>query len=267
MPLKIFEHENVKYAVLDAEGRPVYVGADGKETGHDGEALATRLTEVNGESATRRRELKDANEKLKAFDGIDPAAATKALETVKNLEDKTLIDADEVGKVKQQAVAANEKKWQDTIDKEYKPVVAENEKLKAQLWDEKIGGRFARSKFIAEKMAVPVAMVDKTFREHFRVDEGGKVIALRDATLTGDDAVMPSNLIDGDFEDQIKELVEASPFKDQILKGANKSGGGAPGSGGGAGDGKTMTVEQFEAMPLGERNKFLTDGGKLQDAA
>ncbi|MGE1110092.1 DUF6651 domain-containing protein, partial [Bacillus wiedmannii] len=86
-------------------------------------------------------------------EGIDdPSAALAALDTVKNLEDKTLVDAGEVEKVRTEAVRALEEK--------YAPIVKERDDLSQKLTAEKIGGNFARSKFIAEKMSIPADLVE-----------------------------------------------------------------------------------------------------------
>lgn len=276
MALKIVEIEGKKYAALNDDGHPIYTTDDGKEVGYNGEELSARLTQVNGESATRRRELKETKESLAKFDGIDPDKAREALTTVQNLDDKKLVDAGEVEKVKAQAVQSVEEKWQTKVDQEYAPIAKERDTLKAQLRQEKIGGRFARSKYIAEKMAVPVDMVEKTFGAHFRVRDDGSVIALYDA---GGDVDSPSNQITtpessgpADFDKAIEILVDRYPNKDQILKGSSKSGTGAPGSGagGGGGNGKTMTRAEADALavkdPAGMAKK-MAEGYTVVDNA
>ena len=265
MPIKTKEIDGTTYAELDAEKRPIYVAADGSETGYDGESLAARLGEVNNEAATRRRELKDATERLKTFEGIDdPEAARRALDTVKNIDDKTLVAAGEVEKVKTEAIKATQEKHDNEIEQVYKPVIAERDALKVALHREMIGGRFARSKYISDKMTVPARMVERTFGDHFTIEDD-KVVC-KDAA--GNQIYSKSNPGDvADFEEALQLIVEASPDRDMILKGANKRGSGAPGSGGGGGDGKSMSVEQFEELSLADRNKFLKDGGKLSDAA
>ena len=269
MPLKTFEHDGTKYGVLDAEGRPVYVDDAGKETGYDGEALATKLHEVNGESATRRRELKEANEKLKTFEGIsDPAAAVKAIETVKNLDDKKLVDAGEVEKVKTEAIKATEEKYENQIEQQYKPAIKERDELKGALHKEMIGGRFARSKYIAEKLASPVPMIEAYFGQNFTIEEG-KVVA---KYANGNEIFSPSKPGErAEFDEALQVLVEASPFKDQILKGSNKSGTGAPGSGGGGpGGDKTMTRAEADKLAMenpAEMAKKMGEGYKVVDEA
>lgn len=87
--------------------------------------------------------------------------AMAALDTVKNLEDKTLVDAGEVEKVRTEAVRALEEK--------YAPIVKERDDLSQKLTAEKIGGSFARSKFIAEKMSIPADLVEARFGSNFQV--------------------------------------------------------------------------------------------------
>ncbi|WP_274571133.1 hypothetical protein [Neisseria leonii] len=97
MKLKLDENG---YAVLH-DGKPVYVHEDGKEVPFDAAAAMEKIGSLNAE-AKRHREAKDAAEsRLKAFEGIeDAAAAKKALATVRNFDDKKLIDAGEAERVK-----------------------------------------------------------------------------------------------------------------------------------------------------------------------
>lgn len=265
MALKTVEIEGKTYAELADDGKVLYVGEDGTETGYDGEALAAKVNELNGEAATRRREANEAKEKLATFEGIeDPEAAIKALETVKSLDDKKLIDAGEVDQVKAEAISATEQKWQTLISEKYEPLEAERDEYKASLHKEMIGGRFARSKFISEKMVVPVEMVQATFGTHFTIEDGKVKAKYTD----GKEVYSKSNPGEvAEFDEALELIVQSSNMADYVLKGTGKKGTGAPGSGTGQPGEKTMTVEQFEELPFAERGKFLSEGGKLQDAA
>jgi hypothetical protein len=96
------------HAVLQ-DGKPVYVHDDGKELSFDAPATVSTISRLNGEAKSHRERAETAEGKLKAFEGIeDPAAAKKAMATVKNLDDKKLVDAGEVEKVKNEAIAAVE---------------------------------------------------------------------------------------------------------------------------------------------------------------
>ena len=93
---------------LDAEGKielkdgnPIYVDASGRESVMDVGAI----TRLNGEAKTHREAKEAAEAKLKAFEGLDPEAARKAVDTVKNIDAKKLIDAGEVEKVRESVKA------------------------------------------------------------------------------------------------------------------------------------------------------------------
>ena len=144
MKLKLDANGNV---VLQ-DGKPVYVHDDGKEVAFDAPSTVQTISRLNAEAKSHRERAEAAETKLKPLEGItDPVAAMKALETVKNLDDKKLVDAGEVEKVKLEAIKA--------VRAEFDPIVKERDTLKGELYGEKIGGSFARSKVIADKFAIP----------------------------------------------------------------------------------------------------------------
>lgn len=257
MKLKTIEVEGKTYAEVQ-DGKPVYLDGD-KELPMDVPAMRDKITSL-GTEAKGHREAKEAAEKaLKAFEGIaDPAAAIKALQTVQNLDDKRLVDAGEIEKVKAEAIKA--------VEEKYKPTVEKAETLEKALRQEKIGGNFARSKFIAEKLAVPVPMIEKTFGEHFTLEDG-KMVA-KDANGNAIySKSRPGEL--ADFDEALETLVEAFPYRDSILKGRGHSGSGAPGGGGGAGGNKTISRAEFDQInrsdPARAAKMVTADGIEVVD--
>lgn len=253
MKLKLVEVEGKTYAEVQ-DGKPIYLDGE-KELPMDVPAMSDKITAL-GKEAKGHREAKEAAEKaLKQFEGIeDPAAAIKALETVQNLDDKKLIDAGEVEKVKQAAIKAK--------DEEYKPYVEKAESLEKALRQEKIGGSFARSKYIAEKLAVPVPMVEKTFGDHFTLEEG-KMVA-KDANGNAIySKSKPGEL--ADFDEALETLVEALPYRGSILKGRGHSGSGAPGGGSGGGGNKVISRAEYDAMDPMERGPKIREGYTIAD--
>jgi hypothetical protein len=255
MPLKLktVEVEGKTYAEVDSKGFPVYLDTDtNKEIGFDAEFANNKVTQLQGEARGHRLAKEQAEEKLAAFAGIeDPAAAKKALQTVKNLNDKQLVDAGEVEKVKQEAIKA--------VEAQYKPVVEERDALKGTLHKEMIGGRFARSKFIGEKVAIPPDMVESRFGSHFAID-GGKVIA-KDAN--GNQIYSKARPGEpADFDEALEILVDQYPYKDNILKGTGSNGGGAQGGGrpGGGTQGKQILRSEFDALPAHEKSTLMAKG-------
>jgi len=243
------------HAVLQ-DGRPVYVYEDGKEVAFDAPGTVNTITRLNAEAKTHREGKEAAETALKAFEGItDGAAAKKALEIVANLDQKKLVDAGEIDKVK------------DEISKAYKGQLDEATTKAAtfekQLYEEKIGGAFSRSKYIGEKLAIPADLVQSKFGAAFKVEDG-KTIAYDQHGQKIYSRTRPGEI--ADFDEAIESLVEQYPHRDHILKGSGASGSGASNNGGNGGQGKkTISRTQFDALdPMG-KHAHVSAGGEVTD--
>jgi hypothetical protein len=208
---------------LDETIAGLYVEKDGKYRLNVEGGFKTH-EEINGLTTALNKE-RDARSKLekqvKKFDGIeDPTEALKAIETMKNLDQKKLIDAGEVEKVKAEVTKA----MQSKID-ELQNTVQEKDSV---LTKELIGGRFARSKFIGEKMAIPHDLVEARFGQNFKIEDG-QVVAYDQHGNKVYSQDRPGEL--ADFDEALSALVNQYPYKDSILKGSDAFGGGAPPSG------------------------------------
>ncbi|WP_047280515.1 DUF6651 domain-containing protein [Pseudomonas lundensis] len=241
MKLKLDENGN---AVLQ-DGKPVYVHDDGKEVAFDAPGTVATITRLNSEAKGHRERAENAEKAVKAFDGIDdPAAAKKALATVANLDAKTLVDAGEIETVKTEISKA----FQLQLDE----VTGKAQTLEQQLYAEKIGGSFSRSKFIADKLAVPADMVQATFGQNLKVEDG-KVVAYDAQGQKIFSRARPGEL--ADFDEAIETLVSQYPHRDHILKSSGANGGGAQNGGGNNqntkgnfGGGKEDRVAAIKAM-------------------
>lgn len=249
MEPKTVEIEGQTYIVMGPKGGPIYVDG-GEEREIDVPHTVGTITRLNGEAASHRKDKEALQKQVESFAGIDdPEAAKKALETVKNLDDKQLVDAGEVERVKQAAIAA--------VEEKYKPYVEKSETLQNRLHNEIIGGRFSRSDFIKEKIAVPADMVQSTFGKHFSVGEDGRPVA-KDAHGN----VIMSKSRPGeqaDFDEALGVLVEGYAHKDHILKGDNQSGTGANRgqnqNGSGTGAGRRMRRTDFDKLSFEQPDK------------
>ena len=263
MKLKTVKVGEVEYAVIQ-DGKPVYVEENGNEVPVDVPAVRATVTRLSNEAKTNREAKEALDAKLKGFEGIeDAAAARKALETIKNIDQGQLIAAGKVEEIKTAAqraadekVAANTKQFQDQLV----ATQAERDKFKNDLFSEKIGGAFARSKFINEKVAVPPDMLQALFGKQFTVEDG-KIIA-RDAA---------GNIINSstkftepaDFDEAVETIVKQYPNRDRILKGANSSGSGARQSVNyGNGGAKTMTRDEFNRLPPMQQAALMSPANK-----
>lgn len=239
MKLKLDENNQV----VVQDGKPVYVHDDGKEVAFDAPGTVATISRLNGEAKRNRERYETAEANLVKFEGIeDPEAAKTALSTVKNLNDKKLIDAGEVEKVKAEAIKALEEK--------YKPVTEKAERLERELYAEKIGGAFARSKYISDKVAVPSDIVQSRFGSAFKI-ENGRVVAYDQSNNQIFSRAKPGEL--ADFEEALELLIDTYPHKDQILKGIGSSGTGAPANG----SGQSRQQQQKPGALAGDRSARL----------
>jgi len=258
MPMKL-KIDDQGHAVIE-NGMPVYIHDDGRESPFDANATVAKITQLNAEAKTHRVAKEEALEQLKVFEGLDPAAARKALETFQNLDSKQLIDAGEVQRVKDEAKTAFQQQLEQ-VEAKYKPVVEERDGLADKLTDMTIGYAFSGSKFIADNLAVPAPMVRATFGSHFKVEDG-RVVGYDANGQRIFSRQNPGEI--ADLDEALSTIVASYPFRDQIVKGSGASGGGAGGSGG-AGGAKTANRQQFEGMDPNAQRAFLKDGGKVTD--
>lgn len=247
MKLKLDEQGHV--VVVD--GKPVYTHDDGKEVAFDAEATVATISRLNGEAKANRERAETAEKLVKQFDGIsDPQAAIKALQTVANLDMKKLVDAGEVDKVKAEISKAFEAQLADANGKA--------SALEQQLYSEKIGGSFARSKLIAEKLAIPADMVQAKFGAAFKVEDG-KTVAYDPNGNKIYSRSRPGEL--ADFDESLEVLIDGYPYKEHILKSAGGTGSGA----GNTQQGNRLREAEFNALSPKERALAMEKGTVITD--
>ncbi|WP_376960117.1 DUF6651 domain-containing protein [Azospirillum sp. A26] len=228
------------------DGKPLYRHSDGKEIPFDAATTLATINRLNNEAKGHRIKAEEFEAKAKAFDGLDPEAARKALDTVANLDAKKLIDAGEVDRVKAETARAYEDKLTG-IQKQIEALTGERDALGNKLTQQTLGNAFAGSSFIRDKITIPPDAVQAIFGQHFKV-ENDAVVAYR-----GQDKVYsrerPGEV--ASFDEAIGILVDGWSGRDTIVKGSGGSGGGARGSGGAGG--KSMTRAAFNALPATEQ--------------
>lgn len=244
MKLKLDENGNV----VVENGLPVYVHSDGKEAPFDAAAAVTKISNLNGEAKTHREAKEVAETKLSQFSGIaDPAKALDALEMLTKIDQKKLIDAGEVDKVKEQIT----KVFQTQLDE----ATGKNKALESQLYQEMIGGRFGSSEFIKNKVAIPADFVQARFGQAFKIEEG-KVVAYDTSGNKIFSRTKPGEL--AEFDEALEFLVEQYPQKDHVLKASDNSGGGTRPTQHQLGQ-KTMKRATFDGLDIAGRNAALKD--------
>lgn len=199
------------------DGNPVYLRADGGESVVDGETIGN----LNREAQGHRQRAEKLEKDLKVFEGIDAEAAKKAIETVANIDAKTLIDAGKVEEVKQQIT----QQFQGQLEES--KTLATN--LQTALDASTIALGVAQSKFIGDNVAIPPEMFTSTFTKNFKVEDG-KVVPY---DLSGNPILSKEKIGErASIDEAFAIMVEAYPHKDSILKAVDARGSGNNGNGG-----------------------------------
>lgn len=265
MKPKTVVFEGKPYCVMQND-KPLYEDVEGKEVEFDVEHAVSRINILGGEARKLRKEKEDAEAKFKPYEGLDADKARQALKTVENIKDGELISAGKAEEIKvaaakaaEERVAAANKAAQEQLE----AIKADNEKLFKQLHAEKIGGSFARSKYIAEKTLLPGPAAEKIFGDHFKIEDN-KIIAYGPDGNKVYSRAKPGS--DAEFEEAIEMLIDTYPFRDSILKGSGGGTGARPGAGGGIGGGKVMLRAEFEKLDPTARMAKMTEGTVIVDS-
>lgn len=235
-------------AIVMRDGNPVFLDSAGKEMTVD----QSTISRLNGEAKNHRIAKEEAENRLRAFEGIDPDAARKAIETVTKLDAKKLIDSGEVDKLRQDIGAQYTKQLSD------KDTAISD--LQKRIDDMLIGSVFNQSEFVRENIVVPREMFEATFRKNFKV-ENGKVVALDNAgnillskTRVGENATP---------EEALSLLVESYPQKDVIMRAQTNSGTGSNGQGGNRpGGARSLKRADFDNLAPAQKAEVAAKVGR-----
>ena len=229
MKLKIDENGGV----ILQDGKPVYVYEDGKEIPFDAPAAMAKISSLNAEAKEHRLKKNELAEELKKFEGIqDPVLAIKALETMKNLDQKSLVDAGEIETLKRQmseTFELNKKNLLDSFETTKKTLEDNLAKKDHEIYNLMVNNQFSKSPFFVgdtPKTILPPDMASEYFGKYFKVEDG-KVVGY----LNGDK--IPSRIKFGepaDFEEALGVIINAYPMKDRILRASPQGGPGATGN-------------------------------------
>lgn len=212
------------HAILK-DGCPVYKYEDGSESPFDAKTtLAAKdkkianLTEEKTRLFTKAEGLKGD---LKKFDGIDITAAQEALETVKNLKSKELLDANGIKVLKAEMLQGFEKEKSDLkkgFDNKLQDVTKQVATKDSIIKNLLITTKFSSSPhFTGEnrKTIYPPEDAVKIFGDRFMVDDNLNIVAI---DRSGE--ILKSQKTHGepaDFEEAMARIIEEHPNKERIL--------------------------------------------------
>ena len=256
--MKLKTDENGQVVVED--GKPIYVHDDGKEIPFDAAQAFTKIKDLNTENKTWRQKFEETEKKLEPFQDLDPEVARKALDTVKNLEDKQLIDAGEVETVKKNLAASYEENLNNTkksYEQKMKDLDAKLQRQNENIEELLLLGAFERSPFIREKTNLTPDIAYASFKKGLQVEydkegrphvvgyvDGEKLFSRKD----------PGKLADP--EEAIEMIINAYPYKDRILRGSGQGGSGG-GPGGEANDPNDLQAQLIKAQKAGDVSRMI----------
>lgn len=243
--------------VVDDKGNPIFVLDGGKEWSVDYPAMSKKLSEVNRESAGRKDRIRDLEEQMKAWEGIENvpdfiSTAKKNAETVAAFNDKE--------RGAEEATQARIKAATTPLEAKVAELEADRARIVDQYHASTIRSQFGSSKFVTEEL-VSAAMAQELFAKHFSVDEKGNLVG-KDST---------GNVIYGengpaDFDTALREIVKNSPHKAYVMKGSTATGSGANPGGNNPGAGqKSMRRADFEKLDPVTKAARMREGYRLVD--
>lgn len=242
MPLKLKRDANGNVVVVGE--KPVIVNEDGTEQEFDIENTIVAVKERNASIVTMREELRTLKATAQKFEGLDPAAARTALETLSKVDQKKLIDAGQVDEVVKTMKAEHEKAL-STVKEELNSI-------KSQYKSSQISAAFANSEFLKKRVeGTPALLLQSYFEKNFGIGEDGSIVGLDGSGRPIYSMSNPSEL--AKFDEAIERFIGASPFRDSIITTGQSSGGGTPSGGTGGNATGRMTRKQFDNLPDSEK--------------
>lgn len=228
------------YEKLSDELKKEYV-ADGDSYKLDADYEdVTGLKNKAAELLAEQKRLKDA---MKAFEGLDPEAARKALETATQAEDEKLKAAGEFETLK--------KKLEERHSSELATATAERERLLTNLKRERLQNFLVEKGVLADRAAY--AFVDIGEQIELASDNSGFSLKLKGGI--GDAK---------ELETVIEGLKAKSPFLFSA-DGASGSGASGSGNGGGQSTAQKWTRSQWDSADANARIEFSQKGGQVTD--
>lgn len=239
---------------LDADGKlelsngnPVWVKEDGSEQSVDGGTISN----LNGEAKNNRVRAEKAEGELKKFDGIDPVQAKKDKDMLSKIDQKTLVEAGEIDKVREEVG----KGYQTQITDRDATIATQGATINRMTLD----GVFNNSEFISDKVGVPREMFQAQFGQNFKVEDG--VAVPYDAA--GNKIYSKTRMGEvANVDEALEIMVDSYAHKDSILKSDNQSGSGNNGGGGNRGGGRKVSRSEFDQMSPVQQSETAALAGK-----
>lgn len=256
---------------MNEDRKPIAIeeieGEEPKEISINAIENLMRIREVGKESKDRKEEIRAMKETFKSIIDLNledgklsewVQSSLKAIEDVGNFDQKDYVKIEQVENIKRTAQEDLSKKMEDqrklALENEQK-LKDDNEKLNTQIQKLMILDRFATSKFVKDKLNMPVTAVQRYFERNFHVftDDDGDM-KVKGVFEDGTDVLDAEDYGLADFDKALERLVDKSPDREDLLIGAK--GGGSGGAGGSISpDGKNPWVD--DAFNMYEQGQLI----------
>lgn len=238
MPYKI---ENGQIVLKD--GLPVFVRDDGNETTVDYSKMLAEIGSVTSESIARKKELREYKDRLKTFEekfgNLDADEAKKALELMRNIDQKELIKAGEKDAAIRQAIESKEKEYipkLKSFEQKLSELSSELQRKDSIISRQMIEGQLAINSYLNKATRTTPDVRASILGKHFKIEDvNGE---LRPVAYKSDGEKLYSPINPGQlctFDEAVEILWNSYPNKDVYAVNLN-SGSGSTGNPGGSGN-------------------------------
>jgi hypothetical protein len=219
------------------DGMPVCVHEDGKEFVHDIDASVRKIENLTQEKIRVHQKKDELQSKLNEYADIDIESAREALEKVRNIKDKRLLDDQGVKALKTELKASFEESQKQLVESHQAEIAKYKEGRQRDqgiIFNLMVENEFAKSDYFAgekRKTIYPPNDAAKIFGDHFKVgidDDTGKPRV----TAELDEVTIMSRENHGEpagFHEAIGIIIDKHPYKETILR--TKAGSGPDASG------------------------------------
>lgn len=267
------ESKSPVFAEPEKEGempKPIYLNPEGKEIALDPVGMYNKIIEMGKNEKELRGNKKRLESQLELFADIDDISewkenADKAIETVKNFNDKDWMEAKKVEALKSDMKEAHDKKLAQVQESyqskevEFGETINKKDKQIRQLM---VSAKFATHPLFSgsnPKTSLPPEIAETYFGKHFKVEEKDdgslELMAYYDDGNPVYSHEKPGEL--ANFHEAMYSIFDKSPFKDSLIKGKESGSGSGGGSNDGDGDGDELAklrqqhAEATEAKDVG----------------
>jgi len=257
--------------VVLQDGKPVYIDDKNKEIALNPPEMYHKILDLNKESKGHREKSEELRTTLSLFSEIEdlPAWKTdaeKAMETVKNFNEKEWLEVKKVEKLKEDMNKAFEERERKTkeaysqIESTYGETIASKDQ---QIRNLMVTSKFASSPLFSgtdPKTILLPDVAESHFGKNFVVKENPKtkklgLIAYYD---NGDEVyshIKPGEL--AEFDEAMEAIFDAYPGRDRLLRSAKRGSSSSDGTGEGDGSSNLAKLQKQHAEALGAKDISL----------